>query len=149
MRLDVSTSDGPVSRWFGSAPTAVLAVMVAAGCTDGYVGSDGGEPDAGADTSVSDTLGDPDDTGRSDTDGTERDGGGSDAADGDESDGGPNTCVPEGDGRIQREEVPFEAGLQATFRVAEDVTVDTAGTEQNFTYWHTGQSRNTRTSPRD
>lgn len=37
-------------------------------------------------------------------------------------------CSPNKDGIITRAEVPIQAGLKATFRVAEDVDVDTAGT---------------------
>jgi hypothetical protein len=37
-------------------------------------------------------------------------------------------CSPNKDGVITRAEVPIQAGLKATFRVAEDVDVDTAGT---------------------
>jgi hypothetical protein len=39
-------------------------------------------------------------------------------------------CVPKGNGTITRDEVPMQAGLHATFRVAENVTVSTAGTTQ-------------------
>ena len=38
-------------------------------------------------------------------------------------------CVANKDGTITREEVPIQAGLRATFRVAEDVEVSTAGTD--------------------
>jgi hypothetical protein len=48
------------------------------------------------------------------------------AADGGRIDGGI-TCAPNRDGVIERAEVPIAAGLRATFRVAADVTVDTAG----------------------
>lgn len=37
-------------------------------------------------------------------------------------------CTPNGDGLVTRDEVPLAAGLRATFRVAEDVDVSTAGT---------------------
>lgn len=37
-------------------------------------------------------------------------------------------CSPNKDGLITRAEVPIQAGLKATFRVAADVDVDTAGT---------------------
>lgn len=37
-------------------------------------------------------------------------------------------CSPNKDGTITREEVPIKAGLHATFRVAEDVDISTAGT---------------------
>jgi hypothetical protein len=58
------------------------------------------------------------------TTGDPPDGGGS-------SSGGDATipgCSPNKDGLITRAEVPVQAGLKATFRVAEDVDVDTAGT---------------------
>lgn len=41
---------------------------------------------------------------------------------------GGGLCVPSRDGIIQREEIPLRAGLRATFRVATDVSFDTAGT---------------------
>jgi hypothetical protein len=43
-------------------------------------------------------------------------------------DTGVRVCTPNGDGTITREESPLRAGLYATFRVAEDATVDTVGT---------------------
>ncbi len=39
-------------------------------------------------------------------------------------------CVPNNDGTILASEVPLQAGLHANFRVATNVTVDTAGTSQ-------------------
>jgi hypothetical protein len=45
-------------------------------------------------------------------------------------DGATPGCSPNKDGLITRAEVPIEPGLRATFRVAEDVDVDTAGTPQ-------------------
>lgn len=42
-------------------------------------------------------------------------------------DGGLPGCVPNRDGVIERSEVPLMAGLRATFKVASDVTVSTAG----------------------
>src|SRR5580700_9691407 len=41
---------------------------------------------------------------------------------------GGSTCTPTHDGSITLDEVPLHAGLQANFRVADNVTVDTAGT---------------------
>ena len=38
-------------------------------------------------------------------------------------------CTPNKDGTIAREEVPIQAGLRATFRVAENVEISTAGTD--------------------
>jgi hypothetical protein len=43
-------------------------------------------------------------------------------------DGAPLSCTPDGDGVVARAEVPLRAGLHATFRVAADVAVSTAGT---------------------
>lgn len=42
--------------------------------------------------------------------------------------GASGTCTPTHDGSITLDEVPLRAGLQANFRVADSVTVDTAGT---------------------
>jgi hypothetical protein len=45
--------------------------------------------------------------------------------------GGGAACSPDGDGSITRQEVPLQAGLHATFRVAENASsVDTAGKAQ-------------------
>lgn len=46
-----------------------------------------------------------------------------------EGDGGARVCSANGDGTIARDEMPLRAGLYATFRVAEDATVATAGTD--------------------
>lgn len=56
-----------------------------------------------------------------DADGASTDSGGGDGAAG---------CVPNGDGTITRAEVPMMAGLHASFVVAENVTMNTAGTTQ-------------------
>lgn len=40
----------------------------------------------------------------------------------------PVVCAPNNDGTITRAEVPLAAGLSATYRIAQDVEVDTAGT---------------------
>lgn len=42
-------------------------------------------------------------------------------------DGGARVCTANGDGTIDRAELPLRAGLYATFRTASDATVDTAG----------------------
>jgi hypothetical protein len=42
-------------------------------------------------------------------------------------DSGARVCSPDRDGTITRAESPLRAGLYATFRIAEDATVDTAG----------------------
>lgn len=44
--------------------------------------------------------------------------------------GGAGPCLSNGDGSIARSEVVFAAGLHATFRIADDVTVDLAGKAQ-------------------
>ena len=61
-----------------------------------------------------------------------------DAADGDaggdasapDDDGGAPVCSPNHDGTVTRAEVPLAAGLHATFQIASDVPVDTAGTDE-------------------
>jgi hypothetical protein len=63
--------------------------------------------------------------------------GGAPADTGVRSDGGTTRdaaipgCVPNRDGVIDRAEVPIEAGLRATFRVATDATFDTSGDLQS------------------
>jgi hypothetical protein len=52
-----------------------------------------------------------------------------DVADASAADGTPSICTPDHDGMITRAEVPMAAGLGATFRIAEDATVSTAGTQ--------------------
>ncbi len=47
-------------------------------------------------------------------------------------DAGVRVCAPDRDGVITREEVPLMPGLRATFRIAEDVTVSTAGTTWDY-----------------
>ena len=90
---------------------------------------DGGgpdDPDAGgdADTTGEDGGGSGDDAGQDADDPVE------DAGDdtGDETDSGnPTSCLPNRDGMITRAEVPLQAGLFATYRVAADAPVDTDG----------------------
>ena len=67
-----------------------------------------------------------------DAGGGDDEGGDGDAdADGDaDPDGGSIVCAPDRDGVITRAEVPLAAGLHATFRVATDATVDTAGHDE-------------------
>ncbi|GAB4206159.1 MAG: hypothetical protein OHK0013_22590 [Sandaracinaceae bacterium] len=43
------------------------------------------------------------------------------------TDSGARVCAPDRDGTITRAEVPLRAGLYATFRIAEDAVVSTAG----------------------
>lgn len=78
-------------------------------------GGDAGGADAGA--------GGNGDAGAADADG----GASNDSGGGDGAAGG---CVPNDDGTITRAEVPMMAGLHASFVVAENVTMDTAGTTQ-------------------
>jgi len=60
------------------------------------------------------------------------DGGADDGEGGPHADDGGNLavpgCSPNKDGTITREEVPIQAGLRATYRVAENVDISTAGT---------------------
>lgn len=53
-----------------------------------------------------------------------------DAGPGDDT--GVRVCTPDRDGVITRDEVPLMPGLRATFRIAEDVTVSTAGTTWDY-----------------
>jgi hypothetical protein len=79
----------------------------AGGGDTGGNGTGGGSPDGGGTSTVSgDTSG-----------GT----GGSDAG------GTPGLCAPNGDGLIERAEIPLSAGLHAIFRTAQDAPIDTAG----------------------
>lgn len=112
-----------------------------AACTDGYVPPSEGVDetgtdvvDAGADVSESDGRSDKDtseEASTDDGDAAEADRGVDTTVDGTEDDGGSNTCSVEGDGTISRDEVPLRSGLTALFRVAQDVEVDTQGTEQD------------------
>jgi len=58
------------------------------------------------------------------------DDGGSGDADPAAPDGAPATCTPDHDGVVARDEILLAAGRQATFRVALDAAVDTAGALQ-------------------
>lgn len=117
------------SRW----TTCLLVGLLVVGCSEGYAPT-GSEPDDAADAGVSpdaDASGDPD-TGDADTadadDGGDDDAG-PDGSDEDPPDGGGEGCTPNHDGVIERDEVTFEAGLHATFEIAEEVEVDTRGDE--------------------
>lgn len=59
-----------------------------------------------------------------------------------ETDGSDTTqsCLPQGDGRVTRAEVPIAPGLQATFLVASDVDFDTRGDAQAAVRWDLEQS---------
>ncbi len=120
-------------RW-----TILLVVLaMAAGCSEGYAPP---ETSQGADAALSADATDAADAGAPDFDvdgmadaapdgsSTTHDDTGN-ASTGDA--GGTESCVPNHDGTIERGEVSFEVGLHATYRVAENVTVDTHGTEQS------------------
>jgi hypothetical protein len=98
---------------------AAAAALSAAGCA----GSDPGRCDVAADCASGFCRADhtcaPVDEPDAGDDG--RDGGGPD---------GPAGCVPDHDGTLTRAELVMAAGQVATFRVATDATVDTAGTQQ-------------------
>ena len=109
----------------------LVAWFAAAACSNGYVPtSDTGDANLADGTAERRDAGtDPDDTMT-----TPQDGGSADsAASGVDSgqDGVSSTCTPEGDGKIGRDEVPLQAGLKAIFRVAQGVTVDTAGQKKS------------------
>lgn len=115
----------------GRAPNALLAAALAA-CTGGdpacRVGADCASgvclsdgtclTPADADPTAPDAAADQDAAKSADA----RPQGGRDA--------GPTACVPDHDGVVVRDEVVFAAGLSATFRVAQDAPVSTAGTPQ-------------------
>lgn len=135
-----------------------LIAAHASGCSNGYVppndaGADasedagvnsgqdsGGTSDSGA--SPSDDAGSPggdvntgEDTG---TGGSGEDTG--PGGDGEDA-GGENTCTPNRDGKVSRGEVVLKAGLRATFEVAHEVKVDTAGTmKDGGRYWDLAKS---------
>ncbi|MFP4598012.1 MAG: hypothetical protein ACLFVJ_07160 [Persicimonas sp.] len=124
-------------------PISLFVAALAVGCGPGYAPSanngedaalveDGGA-DAGSDDAGADADGTPDgdaEAGRDAEAGS--DGGGGDGGDGGgDEDTGPTTCVPNHDGVVERSEVTLQPGLHATFKVAEDVEIDTQGTEQD------------------
>lgn len=96
---------------------AERACRVGADCASGQCAPDGtcvpaGEaPDAGATSS-----------------GSGGDDASTDAAKDAPTDAALPGCTPNKDGAITREEIPIKAGLKATYRVAQDETVSTAGT---------------------
>ncbi|HRE91803.1 MAG TPA: hypothetical protein PK095_21975 [Myxococcota bacterium] len=106
--------------------------------TDGETAADGadipevepGDTDVTADTDPTDTAGAPDSSDTPDTDGA-NDTSGPDTT---------GTCLPQGDGRVTRAEVPIAPGLQATFLVASDVDFDTRGDAQAAVRWDLEQS---------
>lgn len=94
---------------------------------DGETNDDAAEADSGAgdttDTSAPDTA-DSSETTSPETDGSDT----------------TQSCLPQGDGRVTRAEVPIAPGLQATFLVASDVEFDTRGDAQAAVRWDLEQS---------
>ncbi|MBX7191694.1 MAG: hypothetical protein K1X94_06540 [Sandaracinaceae bacterium] len=97
-----------------------MACRVGADCASGVCNSDGtcGRPrqDAGMGTSDTGTTEMPDAFVVTTSDS------------GPVPDSGARVCSPDHDGTVTRAESPLRAGLYATFRIAEDATVSTAGT---------------------
>jgi hypothetical protein len=131
---------GGVVLLSGGLALLLSSVLALVGCDGGrtcYVDADCASGQCGADGRcvLAATDGGPGDGGLSDGglgdvpapgDGL-RDGG---PAPGDAGgDGAPVTCNPDDDGLITRVEVPLQAGLHATFRVATGATVDMVGTQ--------------------
>lgn len=109
----------------------------ATACGDGYVpeepaddGGGGSTADASSDAGPGDGVSDA-----SEVDDGSEDGSGDTGSDTASSDGevgedtDPSSCIANNDGVIERSEVTFRPGLQATFQVARDVEVDTTGQE--------------------
>lgn len=137
---------GRRSRLPGSARSAPLAVLSLLAFL-GVPACDDGSPECrvGADCASGVCLSDgtclvpdardgdlpPDDAAGADADVLEDDAAGDGAA---PDDGAPDdaalACSPNDDGRLERAEVPIRAGLRASFAVAGDVAVDTAGAAQ-------------------
>ncbi len=88
-------------------------------------GDDSGAEDGG-DSSDPDAGGGDDGGATGDDAGADADGSGDDASD-DPDTGNPTSCLPNRDGVITRAEIPLQAGLFATYRVATDAPVDTDG----------------------
>jgi hypothetical protein len=119
------------SALFASSAFAVIALVVActdsgarecrvgADCASGMCTAEGTCAAPGGSSGASSSG----DSGSSTTDAPANDDGG-----GSSGDATLPACSPNKDGVITRAEVPIQAGLRATFRVAEDVDVDTAGT---------------------
>jgi hypothetical protein len=94
------------------------ACRVGADCASGQCGADG--------TCVPPNGASPDGGAPSGSSGG--DAGARDASSDASSDAALPGCTPNKDGTIAREEIPIKAGLKATYRVAQDETVSTAGT---------------------
>ena len=125
-------------RW-----TYVLLAVLLVGCSEGYApsGEDGSlDEDAGSDAGAMHDGGDAgfDDSGQADGSGDDASGGG-DAASGDaggsgdtsRTDTGSSSCTANHNGKVERDEISLRAGPRGTFKVAEDVTFDTSGTENS------------------
>lgn len=118
--------------------TVIAAGLVGIGatvgaCGEGYVprADSDVDPESDATVDAGDGVGGDADAavpdGNSDETGAD---GGADAEDADSGeDAEPSSCVANNDGVVERSEVTFRPGLQATFRVARDVQVDTTGRE--------------------
>jgi hypothetical protein len=92
-------------------------------------GGAGGSAAAGASGGASGAAGQSSDAGTGGTGGTSTGGSGGSAGAG----GCTTACCPNHDGVIERKEVPLMAGLSAKFMAAENVSVDTAGTQSGGT----------------
>jgi hypothetical protein len=123
----LSRQERPMARTF---VLLVLASLV--GCADGRMTCRIGADCPSGICSSDGTCARPRDAGVADAPVIGEDGGGLDVpvsmADAGEVDGGGRTCSPDHDGVVTRAEVPLRPGLRATFRIAEDATVSTAGT---------------------
>ncbi len=105
--------------FFGCAASESIACRVGADCASGICGGDGtcAAPASGTDAGGMGEGG-PTDGGSSDGPVTSNDG---------QAPGDGGICAPNNDGVITSAEAPFGPGLHATFLVAQNVTVDTAG----------------------
>lgn len=118
--------------------TMLTAGVLLCACSEGYApGShdtaDAALSDAGVDADASGEDASNEDAGADGDDASSPDAAadtGTDTGADTGADAGPSSCAPNHDGTLTRDEVVFRPGLHATFRVAEDVTVDTHGDEQ-------------------
>lgn len=136
----ISSEMPPVSIARGRVFAAAIVIAIAGGCADGgmercRVGADcasgvcrsdgrcampsgDGGVDPGLDADGIVDASQPDDDGATPMDASAG------------ADGGARVCSANGDGTITRAESPLRAGLHATFRVATDATISTAGTDR-------------------
>ena len=105
----------------GCANVDAVACRVGADCPSGVCRSDGVCIDAPS-SSASSAASNASSASSSSASGSGGGGGG--------GSGGGAACMPNNDGMITAAEVPLRAGLHATFRAAENVPVDTAGSAQ-------------------